>query len=165
MVTNSILPRVIDEFPCALNQHVPRFPFPGMLARSKPCFTHLSYLTYPSDPQGPAGRSLLCTRPVYYGIRGRLFLVCFAALPTSISGVRPVGLDRYAPTEARVNMCIDPYIRPSEPFGLPPGRSKTISGGLPLTGGIPMTTAPRVVSDHVSCLAKSGTPTYAPRVG
>jgi len=54
--------------------------------------------------------------------KGRLFPVCFATLPTSISGVRPVGFDRYAPSEARVRGRLDPYIRPSEPFGSPPGR-------------------------------------------
>ena len=67
--------------------------------------------------------------------KGRLFPVCFATLPTSISGVRPVGLDRYAPSEARVRGRLDPYIRPSEPFRPPPGRSRTISGGSLPTGG------------------------------
>ena len=37
---------------------------------------------------------------------------------------------RCTPSEARVRFRLDPYIRPSEPFGSPPGRSKTISGGL-----------------------------------
>ena len=36
----------------------------------------------------------------------------FATLPTSISGARPVGLDRYAPSEARVRGRLDP-LRPS----------------------------------------------------
>jgi len=101
---------------------------------SKPCFTHRSfYLTHrPPRPGWPIATAYSA------GVlrdKGRLFPVCFATLPTSISGVRPVGLDRYAPSEARVRFRLDPYIRPSEPFGSPPGRSKTISGGLLPTGG------------------------------
>ena len=91
--------------------------------------------------------------------------MCYATLPTSISGVRQVGLDRYAPSEVRVRGRHDPYIRPSEPFRSPPERSKTISGRLLPTGGSPLTTSPRVVSDHLSCLAKTGTPASAPRAG
>jgi hypothetical protein len=49
--------------------------------------------------------------------------------------------------------------------GRRPDGQKQLAVDCSLPRGSPLTTAPRVVSDHVSCLAKTGTPACAPRAG
>jgi hypothetical protein len=49
--------------------------------------------------------------------------------------------------------------------GRRPDGQKQLAVDCSLPGGSPLTTAPRVVSDHVSCLAKTGTLACAPRAG